>query len=303
MLLDSWSSRKTPRAFSPAAASPLVRYAKPQVEEVEPRLVLSGTWTPLNNMAPGNIGTMILLSNGTIMGQLNDGSNQWALLTPDSHGSYINGTWSMIASMSENRLYFASNVLPDGRVFLLGGEYSGAALNQNFDNTGEIYDPVANTWSPIATFPQSQFGDDPSQVLDNGKVLLGYIGGPQTYLYDPATNTYTQTGTKLRNDQSDEEGFAKLPDGSILDYEVFTNIGATPGHAQRYIPSTGTWVDAGTVPVSLSSNAVGAELGPILRLPDGRYFQLGGNGNTAFYNPSTNTWTAGPVVQVFVDGL
>ncbi len=291
MVLDSWSSRNTSRA---AAAAP-ARFARPRVEEIEPRLVPSGTWTPLRNLAPGTGGTMILLSNGTIMTQLNDGSNQWAALTPDATGSYINGTWSMLAPMSENRLYFASNVLPDGRVFVLGGEYSGAALNQNFDNTGEIYDPVANTWTPITTFPQSMFGDDPSALLPNGDILLGYINGPQTYIYHVATNSYTMTGTKLRNDQSDEECFIKLPDNSILDYEVFSAPGLTPSHAQRYIPATGTWVDAGSVPTSLSDAVtVGSELGPGLRLPDGRVLQIGANSNTAIYNPATNTWAVGP---------
>jgi hypothetical protein len=296
MVLDLWSSKKALRALWGASTAPLVRYAKPQVEEVEPRLVLSGTWTMLSHTAPAGIGTMMLLSNGTIMGQ-EGGSQKWDLLTPAANGSYINGTWSSIASMSMERLYYASNVMPDGRVFLLGGEYSGAGLPQNFTNTGEIYDPVANTWTALPNFIQPQFGDDPSQMLDSGKILLGYIAGPQTYLYNPVTNTYTATGTKLRNDQSDEEGFVKLPDGSILDYEVFSSIaGGVPGHAQRYIPSTGTWVDAGSVPVALSSNAVGSELGPSLRLPDGRIFQIGAISNTAFYNPATNSWTAGPVI-------
>jgi len=31
-------------------------------------------------------------------------------------------------------------------------------------------------------------------------------------------------------------------------------------------------------------------------LPDGRVFQIGANGNTALYTPSTNTWAAGPTI-------
>ena len=43
----------------------------------------------------------------------------------------------------------------------------------------------------------------------------------------------------------------------------------------------------------------GSELGPAVLLPDGRVFQIGANGNTAFYTPSTTpggtgTWAAGP---------
>ena len=37
-------------------------------------------------------------------------------------------------------------------------------------------------------------------------------------------------------------------------------------------------------------------LAPGLLLPDGRVFYLGATGNTAYYTPSTNSWTAGPVI-------
>ena len=198
--------------------------------------------------------------------------------------------------MGTARLYFASNVLPTDQVFVVGGEYSGPSGTQNWANTGEIYNVVTNTWTPITNFPRTQFGDDPSEVLPNGNVLAGYLSGPQTYIYNPSNNTWSQAGTKLRSDRSDEETWVKLPDGSILSYDIFASISSGVGHAQRYIPSTNTWVDAGTVPVQLSSSSDGDELGPALLLPDGRVFFIGCNGNTAFYNPSTNTWSTGPTV-------
>ena len=37
------------------------------------------------------------------------------------------------------------------------------------------------------------------------------------------------------------------------------------------------------------------KLGPN-SLPDGRVFQIRANSNTALYNPTTNTWTAGPTI-------
>jgi hypothetical protein len=263
------------------------------LEKLEDRVVPAGTWTKLSNLAPSpdGIGTMMLLSDGTVMGEGGGVDKTWYKLTPDSTGSYVSGTWATRASMSVQRLYFGSNVLPDGRVFVVGGEYSS---DGGFSRTGEIYNPVTNSWSNIANFPQSAFGDDPTEVLTpGGDILGGYVSGPQTYIYHTSTNTWTQTGTKLRNDQSDEEAWVKLPDGSILSYDVFSSS-ATLSHAQRYVPSTGTWVDAGNVPVYLTGSNVGFELGPNFLLPDGRVFQLGANNHTAFYTPSTNTWVAGP---------
>ncbi len=239
---------------------------------------------------------MMLLSDGRVMAQGGAGnaSKQWSALTPDATGNYVNGTWAPLPSMGLERLYMGSNVLPSGKVFVVGGEYSGPATTQNFTPTGEIYDPIANTWTAIPDFPQVNFGDDPTMLLPNGKILAGFLSGPQTYLYDPAANSWTQTGTKLRGDASDEETWVLLKDGSVLSYDVFSSVNTGIGHAQRYFPSTGTWADAGIVPVPLSSSGVGFELGPAALLPDGRVIQIGAQGNSAIYDPASNTWSAGP---------
>ncbi len=265
------------------------------LEPLEDRRLMAGTWTPLTNLVPAGAGAgeMMLLSDGTVMVQSNGETTTWSKLTPDATGSYANGTWSALAPMATARMDYASNVLPSGKVMVLGGEYSAAG---SLTNTGEIYDPLANTWTAMPNFPQANFGDDPTEVLPSGKVLSGYVFGPQTYLYDPTSNTWAQTGTKLRSDRSDEETWSMLPDGSILSYDIFSSASTGISTAQRYVPATGSWADAGTVPVLLSSNAVGDEIGPALLLPDGRLFQTGANGNTALYTPSTNTWVAGPTI-------
>jgi hypothetical protein len=241
---------------------------------------------------------MLLLSDGTVMAQSGNypaNTNRWYKLTPDSSGNYVAGTWSQLASMHLQRLYYGSAVLPDGRVFVVGGEYSGPSGANNDTNTSEIYDPVTDSWTNTASFPRTEFGDDPVMVLPDGRVLGGYLSGPQTYVYDPASDTWSQTGTKLRGDQTDEESWVKLPDDSIVSYDIWSSISSGSGHSQRYIPATGQWVDAGTVPVPLSGTGpIGEELGPAVRLPDGRVWFTGASGHTAFYDDSTNSWTAGP---------
>jgi Bacterial pre-peptidase C-terminal domain/Dockerin type I domain len=272
-----------------------------ELELLETRNLLA-TWTPLTHLAPDGAGEMMLLTDGRVMMQGAATSKAWYALTPSSAGSYISGTWSTLAPMGLERLYFGSNVLPNGNVFLVGGEYSGPSGAQNFTNTGETYDSTANTWAPTATFPLANFGDDPTVLLANGSILAGNISGPETYFYNPTTNAWSQAGTKLRGDASDEETWVKLPDGSILSYDIFASISTGVSTAQRYIPSQNTWVDAGTItdgsgqPLFLSSPSIGYELGPALLLPDGRVFQIGGTGATALYTPSTNSWSAGPSI-------
>ncbi len=287
-------------ALSYRALAPEALEARNLLSAADVAPLQAGSWTTLTNNIPdpGGAQLMMLLSDGTVMAHGGGGSASklWYQLTPDSNGSYVNGTWSPLQSMGLERLFFASNVLPSGKVFLVGGEYSGPATDQNFNNTGEIYDPVTNIWTSIASFPKPEFGDGPTSMLPDGRVLAGYLAGPQTYIYDPATNNWTQTGAKLRNDRSDEESWVKLPDDSILSYDVFSSIQTGVPRAQRYIPSQGTWVDAGTLPFQLSTQDAGFELGPAFLLPDGRALFFGANGNTAYYTPSTNSWTAGPAV-------
>ena len=88
-----------------------------------------GTWTLLTN-TPSHVngGGMLLLSDGTVLVKTFSGGtdgygNTYDKLTPSSTGSYSNGTWSSIAPMTNTRLYYSSQVLKDGRVYVAGGEY------------------------------------------------------------------------------------------------------------------------------------------------------------------------------------
>src|SRR5574340_1019380 len=109
---------------------------------------MPGTWKPLQNQPSFGAGTMLLLTDGTIMCQESQPPNWWKL-TPDSLGSYINGTWSQLAQMRNAPLYFASAVLSDGRVFVAGGEYN---FGQRADLlAADIYDPVADEWTILST--------------------------------------------------------------------------------------------------------------------------------------------------------
>lgn len=290
-------------------------------QTLEERKLLSGaSWQNLSasGSGPGSGGAMMmLLGNGNVL--VENGSNpppssSVYLLSPNSSSDYVNGSWNSTGSLNESRLFFSTAMLPDGKIFAIGGEYP------SFSNTVEIYDPSTGVWTyqdSIPT-PDSKYGDDPIQVLPpdathpDGQVLAGYYNSTTTYLFAPnaaAGSQWTTTGSKLHGDDSDEEAWVRLKDGSILSYDVFASQGGT-FQAQRYVPSTGTWVDASNLdpsnPPSVMSdpntatadptifNGQGSEMGPGFLLPDGRVIYFGANGNTAYYNPTTNLWSAGP---------
>jgi hypothetical protein len=284
----------------------------PGVEQLETRIAMSGTWTPLSNLMPDSgsgTGNMMLLSNGTVMvqggGAANADNANWYLLTPDSHGSYVDGTWSQLASMHLQRLDYASVMLQNGDVMVLGGEYSGPDLKKTYTNETELYDPLANTWTVTAPVPVAiDYGDEPVEVLPNGSVLTPDGKTPATYLYNPATNTWSSGPSRLNGDNSYEENWAKPGGGGIM---AVPTHGSQLQSAQRFVPGRsageGAWVPGGTLPSVLSYGPKGdfPEMGPAALLPDGRLWQIGGNDQTALYTPPSRrnpggSWLAGPSI-------
>ena len=246
-----------------------------------------GSWVALANQPSFPVGTMLLLTDGTVMCQ-SGGSKSWWRLTPDVSGSYVNGTWSQLADMHNSRLYYASAVLPDSRVFVAGGEYSDAGSDTD---TAEVYDPLTDTWTSIGNPGWGEIGDASACVLADGRILAGNLVDSRTAIYDPAANTWTATGSMAA--RSNEETWTLLPDGSVVTVSC-----ANHPQAERYIPSTGHWISAGQTPVELVQ-ASSIEIGPALLMPDGRVFCVGATGHTALYTPSgdatgTGSWASGP---------
>jgi hypothetical protein len=241
---------------------------------------------------------MMLLSDGTVAANgYND--NTWYRLTPDSTGSYVNGTWSQLASMDYQRLYFQSAMLPSGKIYVSGGEYGNAPAG-----SAELYDPVANTWTELANattvYSDMNFVDGQSMVLPNGNVLAysvagtdcidylaGIYEGPML-IYNVAANTWSAAPCSI-GDQ-DETTWVKLPDNSILTLDIYSTT------SERYVPSTNEWI-ADAIPPAYIFNPNG-ELGGGFLLPNGNAFYIGGTDQTLIYTPTGNTnpgaWVLGP---------
>ena len=106
------------------------------------------SWEALVQQPPFSASNPLLLTDGTVIAH--DGCvPDWWRLTPDAFGSYVNGSWTPIASLPAGYepLYFASAVLPDGRVIVEGGEYNSCV--PVWSNLGAIYDPLADSWTPV----------------------------------------------------------------------------------------------------------------------------------------------------------
>ncbi|MEP6884658.1 MAG: hypothetical protein ABJC66_07915 [Gammaproteobacteria bacterium] len=128
-------------------------------------------WQPLANQPPftsndcnGGVpgaANPLLLTDGTVIVQ-DAGCPDWWRLTPDSRGSYANGTWTQIGSLPPgySPLYHSSAVLPDGRVIIMGGEYNfyeGNYFVPIWTAQGAIYDPTVDAWTSVAPPPLFSF--------------------------------------------------------------------------------------------------------------------------------------------------
>ena len=271
------------------------------------------TWTRTTNNPPANLGTPLLLTDGTVIAHEesdqdgNVATNHWYKLTPDINGSYINGTWAQIGSMPSNYgpLFFGSAVLPDGRVIAEGGEYN--QYGGGFTKLGAIYDPVADAWTAVnPPAGWSAIGDASTVVLTNGTLMLANTLTRQAALLNASNLTWTATGTG-KFDVNDEEGWNLLPGGKVLTVDAYVGMWQANGmNYEIYNPSTGSWSVAGATPVQLWDSAANCggennasfEVGPALLLPNGTVYATGANtcgaGHTAVYNVSAGTWTAGP---------
>jgi hypothetical protein len=290
----------------------------------------SSPWTALKNAPPfGTPGTMLLESDGTVLvhnepdNNTTGGTNEWWKLTPAANGSYVNGTWSQIASMPSDYapLYFGSAILPDGRMIVEGGEYNGE--NAVWSDQGEIYNPVTNTWRSVAP-PKgwTSIGDSASEVLDNGTFMLQHpcnsctSNGSFTVddaLLNAKTLTWKVIPATGKVDPNDEEGWTLEPNGKILTIDVWA-----PGNTELFSPNTDTWSFAGDTAVGGSpvNPWPVVEIGPQAELPGGNVFVVGAGSSTqepptacttdvptdtALYNYASGSWSAGPTIPA-IDG-
>lgn len=269
----------------------------------------------LAHQPPDYIQLTFQLTDGTVMAQ-GYGDSDWYRLTPDNKGSYVNGTWTQLASLPSGYVpdAFASAVLADGRLLIEGGEYNFGEFT--LTNLGAVYNPKTNVWTPLQPPPGWTFiGDSPSSVLPDGTFLIGNKLVKNVAALNPKTMKWIQGVAPGKSDFNAEEGWTLMPDGTILTYDV-----KHAPNSERFFPTLRKWESAGSTIVDLHSPSPygclqfgpngqycyypPGEVGPAILRPDGTVFATGsytnaGSGHTAIYTPGAQltdpgTWTVGP---------
>ncbi len=194
--------------------------------------------------------------------------------------------WASGAALLSVRSNHAAALLPNGRVFVVGGNNSSVYLA-----SAEVYNPASGTWSTARAMGTTR-ASPTLTPLSNGKVLVaGGNNGSQlasAELYDPATNTWSTAGSMYIGRSGHRA--VLLPNGKVLvagGYNGFSQMSS----AELYDPATNTW--------STTSAMASARSGHMLMLlPNGKVLAAGGyNGSTysstaELYDPASGTWSA-----------
>ena len=239
-----------------------------------PQAEAAGTWVAIAHAPPGGLDNALLMTDGTLM--CGDGGSTWRKYTPDSTGNYANGTWSTLASTTYTRLFYSSQVLTNGNVYVAGGEYGTGT------NFAELYNYASNSWSVISQPSGAHYSDAISILLPNGNVLQGSTSST-CYLYNFSSNTITSAPSARGN--QNEASWLRLPNDNILTIDAFGQ------NSEHYVPSQNAWFADGTTPVDLYG--FGGELGSSHVLPNGKAFYIGASSNTAIYTPGSSLTAAG----------
>jgi galactose oxidase len=221
------------------------------------------------------------------------------------------GNWIMAANMTIARGYQASTTISDGRIFTIGGSWSGGYGGKN----GEIYNSTANKWTGLpgcAVAPM--LTNDTGGIFrqDNHAWLFAWKGnsvfqaGPSkamNWYSVSGTGSYTAAGTR----GSDPDSMC----GNAVMYDAVNGLILTAGGSPSYQDSSSTSnahliklgnVNTNPTVTTLPNMAYARAFANGIVLPDGKVLVAGGQSyavpftdtNSAFpaemFNPATNTW-------------
>ena len=255
------------------------------------------------------------VAGGLIAGKLYlVGENSTATLAYDT----VTETWtsSGLATRPFPGDHHAAEVV-DSKLYLFGGLGSGA------EGKVQIYDPATDQWTEGAPMPFAA-GSSASAVIGGEVYVAGGIVGSATTTqaarYDPATDTWQSIAPmpQGRNHAAAESDGTKL--------YVFGGRGPGSGDGnvvangfdtvQIYDPATDSWessLDAGSTlePLPQARGGMGTAV-----FANGEFWVMGGEtldgpGATAdhvydrvdVYNPTTNSWHAGPSMPTARHGI
>jgi hypothetical protein len=209
----------------------------------------------------------------------------------------VTETWSQSSLMAVGRYYPTATTLPDGRILVQGGTTTCVTCIADIP---EIYDPVSNTWTQLASTARMAFKYYPhSFVLPDGRVLVA--GEDDKAISSRVLDLNSQSWTTVDSRIFDGHSAAMYQPGKIMKAGTATadNPGF-PSAATTYVldmtQSSPAW--QATAPMAFPRSYLNLTI-----LPDGTVLATGGSTVTdkanfaaaiyeaELWSPVSLTWT------------
>lgn len=180
----------------------------------------------------------------------------------------IANRWSATGPMGASRLGHTATLLPDGRVFVVGGQDDGLAI---FNST-EIYDPANDRWISAAPMAVARTGHLATAMANGDVFVAGGLGEEPNFLttvltsaelFDPRTNVWVTIASAVE--------FHAHGTATLLRNGMVLAVGATdPSRSELYDLGHNRWTRTGPTVARYQHTAT--------RLGDGRVLIVGGYG-------------------------
>jgi len=213
--------------------------------------------------------------------------------------------------MNIPRGYQSSATASDGRIFTIGGSWSGGLGGKN----GEIYDPNVNTWSLLSGCPVApMLTADTAGIFrsDNHAWLFGW---KNSYVFQAgpsiAMNWYNVAGQGTQSAAGSRTGDGHSMCGNAVMYDATNGkilaVGGSPNYSGSDSTSNAHIITIGAVGANAAVTTIGNMHYPrifasAIVLPNGQVFIAGGQSNgwpfsdagsqltPELFDPTTNTF-------------
>ena len=268
------------------------------------------TWQPAGTVqTPRRLHAVVRLDDGKVMvsGGLSGSSPTSPALAAVELYDPATNAWTPGTAMAAARWGHSAVLLPDKKILVAGGTTIRAGQSLKALRSAELYDPVAGTWSAAGDMTDARSGHV-AVVLQGGKVLVcggtAPVGGTDDpalafcELYDPATKTWTPTGSLLQPRSRHQATV-------LTDTTVLVTGGSAAGAsgigtfdpfsrrtAERFNLATGLWTAVHDMPAGRAAHRAFAIGGGKVLVVGG----IGGESDDAGYrsavvfDSAANTW-------------